>query len=158
LIARFVPAKANALATAPSAEGVSVRGPADAVSVLEYLQEQGVPPGVLYTEGWTVDSLTRERFGTLLTSHAIVTTRDGSITAIAVATASVSRSTLKLGLLAGAAAEMARICKWLRGAAARAGMESMRATLAGEKAELAMREAGYERDDEHVMNLWERRF
>jgi hypothetical protein len=128
------------------------------IGFLERAEHHDAAPG-LYTEGWTAYRLTSERLALLLGIHAVVVAgqAQGDVEALGVATASLLRPSLRIGLLRGTVAGITAIASWTQGAAANAGLETVRATVAiDEQAVDGLGSLGFRSVEGRGMLLWER--
>lgn len=110
-----------------------------------------------YMEGWTAYRLTRERLRLLLATSTVAVTGRNSTEAMAIATATSHRPTLRLGLIVGGQEGVRTLANWLRERARATCLRSVRGPLLAGRAERdALKSAGYEVDLEHTMVLHER--
>jgi hypothetical protein len=98
---------------------------------------------LVYTEGWTGYSLTRERLQSLLAAQSVAVHEEGS--GVAVATSSVDHPSVRIGLLTGHETAAKDLVTWTAAQAASMGFSKVRATLPDSSATLpALRAAGFE--------------
>jgi len=114
---------------------------------------------IFYTEGWTAYSLTTQRLAALLSQHAVAVTGAGTLTGVAIATATVQRSALRPGFLAATPQAAGILGAWLRDRAALGGATAVRGPLAvPDGLTSALEREGFSRREDATMNLWELRF
>ena len=108
-------------------DGARVAGPADFGRVMDVLSSSS-PRGsshCVYTEGWTAYTLTASRLRLLLAMGSVVLAQD----AVAIATTTAARPSLRIGLLRGREDNMAGIARWLCGRAVDLGVATVRANV-----------------------------
>lgn len=150
--------------SAPPAHGgtpagnVHVAAPTDRSRIWSFVREEldraAFPP--FYTEGWTAHQLTESRLSLLLGTAAVLVAGRGRIEGLAIATSTLNRPTLKLGLLLGERDAAGAIAAYLRGCLRSAGLREVRATLCMTvDTEAALTGAGYHIREEVSMLLHE---
>lgn len=111
-----------------------------------------------YTEGWTAYALTAQRLDLLVAVHAVALVESDGIAAVAIATASIGRSVLRLGYLGGSADGMTALGGWMRAQAHTATIEQIRAVLPSATDSIdTLNSTGFFADPAFAMVLWERR-
>lgn len=141
---RFRGMKAGAETFGVESIAVRLAQPFDDEAIIDLLEIAGYTYPATYTEGWTAYRLTRKRLRLLLAMHAVLVAGGVSPEAVAIATASNDRPSLRLGLVAGSPAGIRAIGLWLRDAAQSARIPTVRGTLAaGPESLAALTEAGF---------------
>lgn len=156
IVGRFRTIRGEASGTAASASARIAQLFEEQI-VVDVLETVGHPYPAYYTEGWTAYRLTRERLRLLLATHAVLITGVAGHEAIAIATASDERVSMRLGLVAGPTEGIEVLGRWLRARAVEAGIDQVRGTLdAAPEAMEALDAAGFGRGDVDML-LRERR-
>ncbi|HEX6509542.1 MAG TPA: GNAT family N-acetyltransferase, partial [Chloroflexota bacterium] len=130
-IARYESLSATVPTHASPPAGVRLGHPSDRRTISDFLdrvQSQGGIDG-FYTEGWTAYPLTPSRLSLLLGTHAVMMSEVGEIDALGIATASVGRPYVRVGLLCGTPGGMEKIAAGVLMHANAARLESVRATV-----------------------------
>ncbi|MDQ2741846.1 MAG: GNAT family N-acetyltransferase [Chloroflexota bacterium] len=147
---------------AESGSGAPVRlaGPWESDDIMRFISSHLDSTGgtIFYTEGWTAYSLTPQRLAALLSQHAVAVTGIGSITGVAIATATVQRPALRPGLLTGTPQAAGVLAAWLRDRATVGGATAVRGPLAvPDGLTDVLEREGFSRREDATMNLWELR-
>jgi RimJ/RimL family protein N-acetyltransferase len=139
---------------APGEQSARIALPTELDSVWEWVQREGIE---YYTEGWTAHRLTWDRVRFLLAVHAIaVVDGESSIEAMAIATLSERRPSLRIGLLHGSASGVSALASWLRARAAERDLNRLQGPLAADERCLqVLQAAGFDTEQTWWMVLRE---
>lgn len=158
LVGRYPTLRAIACSEPPPLDTVRVAGVTEFEQILHLLATRrlGASEEWMYSEGWTVRTLTRDRLRMLLGTHAVIVSGNSNLEAIGVATCTPDRHVLRLGMLEGTPDAVQRLAYWLRFRAAQIGVPALRATaISSVSVHHDLQRAGFTSTDGHSMLLYE---
>lgn len=136
---------------------VRIALPFDLDSVWAFIEQHhdaGTP--LLYTEGWTAFSLTRQRLALLLATHAVLVAGSDLLHGVAIATLRPGRPVLRVGYLNGEAEAMERLMSALMRQAEREQVPVVSSTLPlSDEIANALKGIGIDSEDVHEMVVYE---